>query len=119
MREAGSVRHSADAKGRSRLSHRAQPGVAGDRSRHHAGVGRTFARLRQLDERWMGPAVPKPPTVGLGRWPLFSYPDPWWAIPVWFLGIAFCLVVMRWSEWAGFAALVVIASVGTVTSTRD
>jgi hypothetical protein len=66
----------------------------------------------------MGRAVPKPPTVQLRRWPLFRYPDPWWALPVWYLGIAVCLLCMRLSVWAGFAALIILGTAGTIASTR-
>src|SRR3954453_8511649 len=87
------------------------------RTRDHlpAGIG---VRLRELDERAFGPAVPKPPTVSLRRWPLFPYPDPWWAVPAWLLGLGACLVVMRYADLGGLIALLCLMILGVVCSSR-
>jgi len=79
------------------------------------GIG---VRLRELDERAFGPSVPKPPTVTLRRWPLFAYPDPWWAVPAWLLAVGSCLVVMRYSDLGGLIVLFCLMILGVVSSSR-
>lgn len=74
--------------------------------------------MRELDERAFGPSVPKPPTLTLRRWPLFAYPDPWWAVPVWLLGVAVSLLVARYSEIGGAVAILGLMVLGVVSSSR-